>query len=406
MSPTDKPQKRRRGHGEGSISQRADGRWMGRVDLGYQGGKRKVKTIYGKTRKEVADKLRILIQQQRQGVNIAPERQTVEAFLLRWLDEVVRPTKRPGTLDIYTAAVRRMLPHIGSTQLQKLTVQQVQAMLSALLREGYAPATVDRARDVLINALNVAQRWELVPRNVAALTEPIKVDAYTPHVYSPLQAQQFLQAAAGDALEAAYWLGLSGLRRGEVLGLRWQDINLSASEIRVQWSLESIRRERLSDAERAARGILQLTDTLALSRTKTDESQRVVYLSPGLTALLEEHQRRQSMLREALSTTWKDFNLVFCTGKGTPIAPRNFLRSRQDLLKRAGLPQVRFHDLRHSFVSLLVAAGVPLKVVQELAGHSDPRITQQIYTHVSEDQKRDAATTLDMLLRRTVKEVN
>lgn len=98
MTSTDKPQRCRRGHGEGSINQRTDGRWMGRVDPGYQGGKRKVKTIYGKTRKEVADKLRVPIQQQRQGVSIAPERQTVEAFLLRWLHEVVQPTKRPGTL--------------------------------------------------------------------------------------------------------------------------------------------------------------------------------------------------------------------------------------------------------------------------------------------------------------------
>lgn len=127
-----------------------------------------------------------------------------------------------------------------------------------------------------------------------------------------------------------------------MLGLRWQDVNLSAGEVQVQWTLEPIQRNRLTDAERAARGILQLTDVLALTRTKTDESQRVVYLSPGLTAFMEEHQRKQTMLRDVSGTAWQDFELVFCTGKGTPIAPRNFLRSRQAFLKHAGLPRIRF----------------------------------------------------------------
>jgi integrase len=115
-------------------------------------------------------------------------------------------------------------------------------------------------------------------------------------------------------------------------------------------------------------------------------------------ALLHRHHAQQLQDRLLAGEQWQDHDLVFCSRIGTPIVPRNFLRERQALLRRAGIPNIRFHDLRHSFVSLLIAAGVPLKVVQELAGHSDPRITQQIYTHVTDDQKREAASIMDTLL--------
>lgn len=388
----------RRGHGEGSISKRTDGRWMARVDLGYVNGKRKRKYVYGKTRKEVADQLKSLLHQQQQGINIAPDRQTVAQYLEHWLKDIVAPRCRPTTQEIYAASVRRIVKFIGNIQLAKLTPQHVQAMLNDLLAEGYKPATVDRARDVLINALNQAVKWDLMPRNVATLTDPPKVEAYRPKVFTPVQAQQFLAVTVGDRFEVAYWLGLLGLRRGEVLGLRWPEIDLEEGVLYVRWGLEPIRRDLYTDAQREARGIHQLTDTLTLVKPKTEESERTVHLPKSVIALLRQHRIQQLQDRLLAGEQWQDHDLVFCGRIGTPIVPRNFLRERQALLRRAGIPNIRFHDLRHSFVSLMIAAGVPLKVVQELAGHSDPRITQQIYTHVTEDQKREAASIMDTLL--------
>jgi integrase len=389
----------RRGHGEGGISKRSDGRWVARVEVGYVNGKRKRKNVYGKTRKEVAEKLKVLLHQQQQGINIAPERKTVATFLDDWWTQVVVPNRRPGTQDIYKAAVRRIKPHIGHLSLQKLTTADVQAMLAALQNAGYAPSTVDRARDVLINALNVAVEWELIPRNVAARTVPPIVAPYVPRVFLPNEAQRFLVAANGDRFEAAYWLGLLGLRRGEVLGARWPELDLESGAARVEWELVPVRRDAFTNAQRAAREIIQLTDTLALMRPKSPKSRRTVYLPPTLVALLHQHRVRQLQDRLIAGSKWQDRDLVFCSSIGTPILPRNFLRARKALLKRAALPNTRFHDLRHSFVSLLAASGeVSLKVIQELAGHSDPRITQQVYTHVTEDQKREAAAIMEGLL--------
>ncbi len=381
MSPDDKPQKRRRGHGEGYIGQYKDGRWVARVDLGIVEGKRKRKAIYGKTRKEVADKLKQLLHQQGQGVNVAPERQTLGKFLDTWLADVVSQTRRPTTLEIYQYAVKRITKHIGHIQLAKLTPQHVQALLTALAADDYSPTTIDRARDVLINALNQAMAWELVSRNVAKQATPPKVEPYQPRVLSQQEAQRLLATATGDRLEALYRVGLSlGLRRGEVLGLRWEDVDLAAGTLRITHNLQLIG------------GKLQLV------APKTKESRRTLSLSPRLIAALREHKARQMQEQLIEGPNWKDHGLVFCTSVGTPIAPRNLLRSYKALLKRAELPDMRFHDLRHSFVTLLLAQGESLKVVQELAGHSDPRITQQIYQHVTNDQKRQAVARMDALL--------
>jgi integrase len=377
----DKPQRRRRGHGEGAIGLYKDGRWVARIDLGIVEGKRKRKAIYGKTRKEVAEKLKVALREQQQGVNIAPKQQTLGKFLDEWLANVVSQSRRPTTHEIYSYAVKRIKKHIAHIQLAKLTAQHVQGMLTLLAADGYSPTTIDRARDVLINALNQAMTWELVSRNVAKQATPPKVEPYQPRVLSQQEAQKLLTTAAGDRLGALYRVGLSlGLRRGEVLGLRWDDIDFEAKTLQVANNLQLI------------------GGKLVLVPPKTKESRRTLSLSPRLISALREHKARQLLEQMVAGASWKGQNLVFCTSIGTPIAPRNLLRSYKALLGRAGLPDMRFHDLRHSFVTLLLAQGESLKVVQELAGHSDPRITQQIYQHVTSDQKRQAVVRMDALL--------
>jgi integrase len=372
----------RRGHGEGSIYYReSDGKWCSVVDLGYVNGKRKRKVLYGKTRKEVAEKLKIVLREQQQGLPIMIERQTLGHFLSHWLADVVAPNKRPKTYRSYEQIVRCYLqPVLGHHQLTKLTSQHVQAMLKAKTAEGLSPRSVQRIRDVLRNALNHAYRWELVSRNVALLVEPPRIEPTAIHLLTLAQARVLFEQARGDRLEAVYRVALSlGMRQGEILGLRWQDIDFETRVLRVAFALQAVH------------GKLQLV------KPKTAHSDRTLQLPATLVQVLKAHRTRQLEERLLAGDQWQEHGLVFTTRVGTPIHPRNLMRSFYALLKRAALPPMRFHDLRHSCASLLAAQGIPARVAMEILGHSDIRLTQNIYTHIFDEAKQHAADVMDRL---------
>ena len=185
----------RRGRGEGSISQRqSDGLWTARVDLGIVDGKRKRKQIYGKTRKEVADQLKVLLRDQQQGLPIAVEKQTVAQFLDKWLSDKVKLQRRPKTHHSYAQMVRlHIKPMIGHIQLAKLTPQDVQALMNKKHEQGLSPRTVQYIRGILRSALQQARKWRLVVENVATLVDPPKVEQFVTHPLSPAQAQTLLR---------------------------------------------------------------------------------------------------------------------------------------------------------------------------------------------------------------------
>lgn len=249
--------KRRRGSGEGSIYQRADGSWCAMVDLGMVNGKRKRKFVYGQSRKEVTEKLQQLLSQQQQGVNIAPERLTVGEFLDRWLDQVIKPHRRPRTYSSYADTVRLHLkPRLGHYQLTKLTAIHVQTMINEMAASGGA-RIAQYTRGVLQQALNRAVKWDLVPRNVVLATDRPRVITRQITPLTAEEAQHLLDAVAGHRLEALYRIALSlGLRRGEVLGLRWADVDLATKTLRISGTLQrvqgklerSCRRRRLGHA--------------------------------------------------------------------------------------------------------------------------------------------------------------
>lgn len=370
----------RRGHGEGSIYYReSDNKWCGVVDLGYINGKRKRRVVYGNTRKDVAEKLKAVLRDQQQGLPIATERQMVGQFLTRWLADVVAPQTRPKTYRSYEQLARcHITPVLGHHQLTKLTAQHVQAFLNAKAAAGLAPRSVQRIRDVLRNALNQAYRWQLVPRNVALLVDSPKVETSEMAAFSPAQVQTFLDTARGDRLEALYLVAVAlGLRQGEVLGLRWQDVDLERRTLRVAVALQAVR------------------GTLQLVPPKTTRSSRTLPLPAVVGAALQAQRVRQMEERLLAGARWQEHGLIFTTRVGTPIHPRNLVRSFHALLRRAGLPAVRFHDLRHSCASMLAAHGVPARVAMDILGHSDIRLTQNIYTHVFDEAKQQAADVVD-----------
>lgn len=269
--------------------------------------------------------------------------------------------------------------------LAKLSPQEVQALQNDLLATGKAPRTVINVRNTLSGALDQALRWGLIARNPVTLVDPPRVP--DDGEWLPMdeeQAAMLLDAIHGDRLEALYTVALAlGLRRGEALGLRWEDVDLDRAELHVRRSLQR------------AEGHLQFLEL------KTRKSRRTVDLPGTAVQALREHRERQAFERRAAGLLWQDQSLVFTSTLGTPMEPRNATRSFQLLLKRTGLPHLRFHDLRHACATLLLVQGVELKVVQEVLGHSSIMTTGNIYAHVLPRLKRDAAERMDGFLRRS-----
>src|ERR1051326_1122064 len=282
----------KRGQNEGSIYRRKDGRWAGAVSLGYVGGKLRRKAVYGKTRKAVQDRMTRLLNDQQSGIPIIGERQTLADFLERWISDVVEPSVRPRTLTSYTHLVRlHLTPALGRLPLAKLTPQHVQKFMNEKLAAGLSARTVQYLRAVLSRALSQALRWNLVARNVATLVDAPKTSRKAVRVMSPEEVTQFLEAAKGQRFEPLLLVAIStGLRQGELLGLRWEDVDLSASLIRVRHSIQ-----RLG-------GKLTLTDL------KTDRSRRTLRLPQIAVRAIQTQRARQS--EERLAAGGQEFDVA------------------------------------------------------------------------------------------------
>jgi integrase len=371
---------KKRGRNEGSIYQRKDGRWCAVVDLGWENGKRKRKYLYGATRVEVAEQLPKVLRDKAQGLPVAVERQTVGQYLEEWLEDYARVSTRPRTFQRYVELVRlHIIPAIGSIRLEKLTPSNVQRLLNDKHTAGLSPKTVKHIRGVLNTALGRALKWGAVARNVAALTDAPKAVRPEIRCFTTDEARRFIEAVRGERLEALYLLTVTlGLRRGEVLGLKWQDIDFKASTVHVRAALQRV------------------NGRLELSETKTVRSRRPLPLVDFLAKALRGHRVGQLEERLAAGAAWQDTGFVFTTRIGTPVDPANLLDDFKRILKKSELPDVRFHDLRHSAASLLLALNVHPRVVMELLGQIS--LTMDTYSHVVPEAMRDAVGKLEIAL--------
>jgi integrase len=380
------PQKRR-GHNEGSIYKAKDGRWVAAITL----ENRKRKVFYGKTRKEVQEKLKQALHEQQQGTLVTASQQTLEKYLLQWLEDR-RVSVRARTYERYEEYVRlHIVPVIGRVQLQKLTAQNVQALYTKKLKEGLSPTTVNTLHAMLHKALSDAVRLGLIARNVCDMvTAPRR--AY--HEITPLtieQAQQLLAMVKGHKLEALFVLALTtGMRRGEVLALKWQDINFVQGTLQVRRMLSRVPTKL---AKETGQHYIE-------AEPKTERSRRSIVLAPLALEALREHRKRQFLAMAEAGAEWQDNDLVFCTSLGTPLNPNHVLEKFKALLQQAGLPDMRFHDLRHSAATILLDTGVHPKVVQEMLGHNQISMTMDIYSHVLPTMQQDAAKKLNDVLDR------
>ncbi len=375
----------KRGDGEGTLRHRTDkDLWEGMYSYRDELGKLKRRSVYGKTQREASEKLRAALRTIDQGETPITERQTVEQFLDRWLVDVARPKLRPSTYASYGQKVRLyIVPAIGRHQLTKLTAQHVQAMMNGMAGRGLSPRSVQYTRTVLRIALNQAVKWGVIGKDVAALTDSPRVARPEMQALTPTQARGFLDAVRGDRLEALYSVALAlGLRQGEALGLRWKDIDLDGGVLNVRSSLQWLAGEGPQ-----------------LVEPKTRQSRRSLPLTPILVGQLRAHRTRQRAERLASGERWQgeEWGLVFANTLGGPLSKFTLHGQFKKHLTRAGLPDIRFHDLRHSCASLLMAQGVHPRVVMEILGHSTIALTMNTYSHVLPQAQRDAAALLDQL---------
>jgi integrase len=377
----------KRGHGEGTIFRRTiagkKAGWMAMLDMGIVDGKRKRKAFYGDDEKTVRAKLRAAQHLHDNGRLAKAGRLTVGDWLSRWLADSAKPNTRPATFRRYAQLVDQYLvPSLGRIPLERLAPSDVRAMLNAK-SDSLSPRSLHHLRAVLRTALHVAMRDELIPTNAAALAAAPRVPETDYHFLGEKDAgdvRRFVDAIKGNRLEALYVLALAlGLRQGELLGLRWEAIDLEASTLAVRHALQRI------------------DGAYVLVEPKTKKSRRVISPLPDVvTAALREHKGRHDGERDALGSRWLNTQgLVFTTAFGAPLSGSVVTHDFQDLLERAGLARIRFHDLRHSAISLLGEQGVQPRMVMELVGHSNIGTTMNIYSHVVRSLRKEAAAAAD-----------
>lgn len=378
---------KKRAVGEGSISRRKDGRYEVAITCLTTAGTRKRVRKYATTRAEADEILTALKRKAQQGLPVPDKSWKLGQYLDYWIREVVLPTRRPATYERYEIATRLYLkPALGGYTLTQLTVPIVQSFLNKQLTEGRSLRNVQIIREVLSSALTRAMREELLARNVARLVELPKWEQKDIVPWTCDEAQRFLIGASGDALYPAFLLlSLCGLRRGEVLGLRWSDIDFEASTIRVRQQVQRV------------------AGALRVGPVKTKAGKRTLpMLSVVRTALLA-CQARQVHAR-TVAPVWYGFAgneaLAFTSRTGNPIEPRNLVRSFQLICNRCGIRIIRVHDLRHTTATLLKDLGVPVRDAQLILGHSTVSITQEIYQHDRLEGRREALQRVEELLMR------
>lgn len=367
-----------RGHHEGHYRQRKDGRWECQFTL--PNGTRK--SVYGKSRPDVRAKMEEALGKARKGIDLKGERQTLAHFLSLWMDEVSRPKLRPSTIKSYESYIRlHITPALGHLTLAELTAQDVQRFLNASSKAGLSPRTVQYMRAILRAALAQALRWGYVERNVAALATPPRQKPKQVAALSAEHAARLIDATREDRLGNLFATALyTGLRQGELLGLRWPDIDLDAGTLRVRQAVQKID------------GAWQFVEP------KSANGRRVVPLCQPAREVLRRQKEQVRAMRRHADLAWQEWGLVFPSALGTPLDSSNVTHHLQRQLAAAELPRVTFHALRHTCGSLLHQEGVPARTIMEILGHSQITLTLGTYCHASPAMFDQAAGALERAL--------
>ena len=359
---------KKRANGEGTIRLRSDGRWEAKYTLGY-----KTKSIYAKTQEEVRKKLNQVLNDIENGVNIKGNNITVSEWLNIWLFEYKKGNIKASSFQGYEKLTRyHLIPDFGKIKLKNLTVDHVQRMVNSKDKAGLSKRTIQYIKSTLCTALNQAIRNRLILHNVA---EAVKLPNKKPkerRILTEQEQQELLKTVETENKGFMVKFALfTGLRCGELLGLRWRDVDMENKTITVNQNIQ-----RLYGDD--GRSHLVVTDT-----PKTKSSNRTIPLLLEIFNGLLKHHGLQSRERYIAGQLWNDNGLVFCTALGKAYDPRNFQGYLDRITNKIGIERVNIHALRHAFASRSLERGISLKVVSEMLGHSSIQITADIYSHVS-----------------------
>jgi integrase len=373
----------RRAHGTGSVFLRTDRKgkqWVAQIIL--DNGKTRQRYFW--TQAEAADALNEMLYEQKRGMLAIGPKQKLKDYLEQWFEEVRRPNLRLSSYLRYRGVLNNhILPELGNIPLQSLTAQKVQSFYARKRKEGLSASSLHTIHKVLHGALDTAVQWNLVSRNVCDAVSlpsdiPRKVEPLTPE-----QAQHLLTTLKGHELEPLITLALTtGMRHGELTGLQWSDIHFEEGSLSVHRTVNWLGRYKYVERE-----------------PKTEQSRRKIVLPAFVLQLLKEHRAHQKEIRLKAGSSWQDRNLVFCNRRGGFLFPDRLLQKFYRVLEDAGLPRMRFHDLRHSAATILLSMGVNIKVVQEILGHSQVSLTLRKYGHVLPTMQQEAMNKMDELFR-------
>ena len=379
----------KRGNGEGSVCRRPDGRWQGSITIGRDDRGRLIrKYFYGKTRKETSEKLNRAIEELRDNRFInKSDNPTVEQWCHEWLWSYKRNSVKQKTFDQYETILRtHIIPDIGDIRLADLKTMHIQRIINKMHDSGLSHRTIEVMKIVMHAALKQAQRNKLVSENVCEnVVLPRKQPKHI-RVLNEDEQTKLIAALKDNYIGRGLLFALyTGMRRGEVLALKWSDYDKNEKTISITKALSRVRTYN-KDGNKTM---------LTVTTPKTDTSIRTVPLIDKAVELLAEHKRKQERYMELVGDYYTDNDLIFSSSRGDYLDPGNFNRKLNKTVKKIGIAQISPHVLRHSFATRGLEAEVSLKAMQELLGHSSITVTGDIYTHILKEQKRKEISKLN-----------
>ena len=379
----------KRGNGEGSVCRRPDGRWQGSITIGRDDRGRLIrKYFYGKTRKETSEKLNRAIEELRDNRFInKSDNPTVEQWCHEWLWSYKRNSVKQKTFDQYETILRtHIIPDIGDIRLADLKTMHIQRIINKMYDSGLSHRTIEVMKIVMHAALKQAQRNKLVSENVCEnVVLPRKQPKHI-RVLNEDEQTKLIAALKDNYIGRGLLFALyTGMRRGEVLALKWSDYDKNEKTISITKALSRVRTYNKNGNK----------TMLTVTTPKTDTSIRTVPLIDKAVELLAEHKRKQERYMELVGDYYTDNDLIFSSSRGDYLDPGNFNRKLNKTVKKIGIPRISPHVLRHSFATRGLEAEVSLKAMQELLGHSSITVTGDIYTHILKEQKRKEISKLN-----------
>jgi integrase len=368
----------------GSITQRTPGSWFIRYDGPEVDGKRRqvAETVRG-TRKTAERVLRERMAKVENGGYVPKQRETVADYMKRWLETYCATNTTPRTQQGYWGYVQRYVnPSIGALHVQALTGRDIQGLYSSMLDRGLSATTVVQMHRILREALSHAVKWGILSRNPADAATPPRKERKTMDMWDMPTIHRFLQACDTTNYASLYRFAiLTGMRRSELTGLRWANVDFATSRLSVVETLQRI----------TGRG-------LVVGQPKTARSRRSIALSPEAVKVLESIRDCQITQRLLQADAWTSTGYVFTRPDGRPVIPDDISQDFQTIVQKAGLPHLTLHGLRHAHATILLTAGVHPKVVSERLGHSNIAVTMDTYSHVLPGLQEAAAHTVDRCL--------